>query len=327
MALSITNKESSTLKDLVKKIKSFHTDDWGRYRIAFRWVAEHIAYDVVSYRSNKIEAQSPQETIQKKRAVCEGYAELLKAIADGLGIRCEVISGYAKWDGVCQEKYDKANHAWNAAEINGSWYLFDATWAAGNVDLKINRFKRIFEDFYFAPAPEELLNNHLPEDPKWQLVVDTLAKAEFESRCSVSVALFKLGLTVEAIKRICPASRCEMVEINYESYNNISKAEIPFEKVLHGGMPYEFTIRASGPARYYIENAPPAILPAKNEKVIPRATTWTSTVDSERNRRRKTDIPFKKNISRITFTPLVGYLCIFSTEKGRSEIIFKWTVQ
>lgn len=310
MALSITNKESATLDGLTKKIKSFRTDNWGRFRIAFRWVAEHIVYDVISYKTNNIKNQSAQEVLKGRRAVCAGYAELLKTIAIGLGIKTEVITGYAKQRGICYEKLSKTHHAWNAAEFDGSWYLFDATWAAGGVDEK-DRFRKGFVDFYFAPAPEELLFNHLPSDSRWQLVADTLSRGEFESRCSVNVTLFKLGLTVGSIKKICPTFQCRMVDVNSVPLTNkISKAEIPFEKVLTAGTAYSFAFHASADARFYIENKPSIT----KEKVIVLYEDWIKV------------IPYKKNGSAITFTPQPGDLSITMTENGRSETIFAWTV-
>ena len=61
---------------------------------------------------------------QDHEVVCEGYAKLYKILVDKLGITGNVlVSGQA----VSSDGSGGA-HMWNAVQLNGSWYLLDATW-------------------------------------------------------------------------------------------------------------------------------------------------------------------------------------------------------
>lgn len=51
-------------------------------------------------------------------AVCDGYSKAFLLFMDALKIPCVRITGHA----------GNENHAWNAVQINGSWYQVDATW-------------------------------------------------------------------------------------------------------------------------------------------------------------------------------------------------------
>ncbi len=54
--------------------------------------------------------------------VCEGYAKSLKVLCDQMGIPCVLIGGTAIQNGRSE------GHMWNGVQIEGKWYLVDATW-------------------------------------------------------------------------------------------------------------------------------------------------------------------------------------------------------
>ena len=54
--------------------------------------------------------------------VCEGYAKSLKVLCDQMGIPCVLIGGTAIQSGRSE------GHMWNGVQIEGKWYLVDATW-------------------------------------------------------------------------------------------------------------------------------------------------------------------------------------------------------
>lgn len=63
--------------------------------------------------------------ILEKKCVCEGYALAYKYYMNRLNIPCKVVSGVSR----------NQPHAWNQIEINGKWYLVDATWDDGSCAL------------------------------------------------------------------------------------------------------------------------------------------------------------------------------------------------
>lgn len=103
-------------------------------RAIFTWFHHNVAYDAEAFFGNKVRSQSPEQTIFSGRAVCQGYAETYKAIADRAGLDCIVGGGHGK--GIGHEPLkrgqrappaDPSGHAWNAVRIDGGgWKLVDA---------------------------------------------------------------------------------------------------------------------------------------------------------------------------------------------------------
>ncbi|MBI2302501.1 MAG: hypothetical protein HYU66_26645 [Armatimonadetes bacterium] len=83
-------------------------------------------------------------------------------------------------------------HAWNAAQLNGHWYLMDVTWDSGNVNGPV--FEKDFgTDYYLAP-PKVFLLNHLPEQDDWQLQAPAMSRVEFVRQPMLEPKFFALGL-------------------------------------------------------------------------------------------------------------------------------------
>lgn len=154
-------------------------------RAIYSWVANNITYDMQKYseRKNianmilkkKDNSESAEKIFEKRKAVCEGYSNLIKSLCNKSGIVCEVVEGI----GQPQEgEYDL--HAWNAVKINNEWKLLDATWSAGAIDMKKNKFEKKFDDTFFLMPPGEFIKTHYPFDPMWQLSLQPIKRAEFE---------------------------------------------------------------------------------------------------------------------------------------------------
>ena len=94
-------------------------DDLGKLLL----VHEKIAYDY-SYDEDYIErgesgdrsAHHPLGFILRGKAVCQGYAGLLYAVASELGIEADFCNA------------DAINHIWNYIKLDGQWYHVDLTW-------------------------------------------------------------------------------------------------------------------------------------------------------------------------------------------------------
>jgi transglutaminase/protease-like cytokinesis protein 3 len=113
---------------------------------------------------------SPEEILQKRKAVCQGYSGLFKALCDEAGIRCELIPGYSKGYGYVPKKsFTNSDHAWNAVFLNNKWHVLDVTWGAGGINEK-QKFVKDFKDEYFLTDPAIFVIKHMPLDPMWQLL-------------------------------------------------------------------------------------------------------------------------------------------------------------
>lgn len=60
-----------------------------------------------------------------------------------LGIECVGVSGYSKGIGYKARRSlaeKRSDHEWNAVFVGGQWWLLDACWGAGTVDMKSKTF-------------------------------------------------------------------------------------------------------------------------------------------------------------------------------------------
>ena len=154
---------------LSEKIVGEETDEYKTLRLIHDWVADNIYYDY-DYFYGKVERSllyTVAEIIEKKYAVCEGYATLTKALLQAQGIPCIKVTGYALGigtDGGWTEDtmaIKKSNHAWNEAFVDGRWVVLDVTWDSGN---KYENGEFIYEGLrgpkYFDISQEQFAKDH-----------------------------------------------------------------------------------------------------------------------------------------------------------------------
>ena len=80
------------------------------------YVVSHCAYGYVD--SAKPYAYRAYGVLMQHHGVCNGYAEALALLFSCAGIKNRIVTGYA----------DQELHAWNQVELDGQWYMVDATW-------------------------------------------------------------------------------------------------------------------------------------------------------------------------------------------------------
>lgn len=102
------------------------------------WVASNIYYDYDALKTGGGWPVDALKTLQTKRSVCEGYANLATAMLRASGIPAKTMIGYALYSD--EESWnlsnmygDRANHAWTEAFVEGRWTLMDVTWDSDNV--------------------------------------------------------------------------------------------------------------------------------------------------------------------------------------------------
>jgi len=179
---------------LAKQLASLGKTDREKVRAIFRWITEHIDYNVMPFgQRKKIPRQFYKEPDDSNAALpplneriaakvlntgvafCDGYSRLFKTLCDHAGIKAEVIYGYARTN---NNRRFAVNHTWNSVYIDSSWYLLDVTWASGVVSYG-NEYIRQYNDFYFLTQPDEFIRDHYPEDLQWTLLNDPPVYREF----------------------------------------------------------------------------------------------------------------------------------------------------
>ncbi|HKR06547.1 MAG TPA: transglutaminase domain-containing protein [Bacteroidia bacterium] len=182
--LNLPSYNSENLDSLSNLLTKDFSTDIEKVRAVYVWVANNISYNVPKYEersklANAIQkkadlSESAENIIQKRKAVCEGYSNLMKALCNSAGITCEVIEGIGR-----PEKTKSDLHAWNAVKTGGEWKLLDATWSSGGINMNKNKFEKRFDDTFFLVPPGEFIKTHYPFDPMWQLLSQPVKRKEF----------------------------------------------------------------------------------------------------------------------------------------------------
>ncbi len=107
------------------------SSDKEKFDAIFYWVVTHLRYDYRQAYSNGGTNRAIKTILKHRYAVCLGYAELMDTLCRTAGLKSEVIYGYSKDDlfDVKDSLYFD-DHAWNAVNLDGLWYLYDATWSS-----------------------------------------------------------------------------------------------------------------------------------------------------------------------------------------------------
>lgn len=130
---------------LLKTIARGRTSEKEKFDAIFNWVVQNIDYDYSTYySSNGSYPISVKKLLKRKRGVCINYAFLMDTLCKLSGLKSSIITGYAK-----DELFDvndsiyADNHAWNAVKLDGLWYLYDVTFASGEVYYRYTKFTQI----------------------------------------------------------------------------------------------------------------------------------------------------------------------------------------
>jgi transglutaminase/protease-like cytokinesis protein 3 len=179
--------EAPAPDSLSKLLVEGYTTDLQKVRAIFGWITQHISYNTFVFGGRRQFSSSkyvsePEDTsvwksanemtalkvLNKRIAVCDGYAKLFKVLCDYAGLQCEVITGYARG---FRERGDRfrSNHSWNAVMIDSVWRLLDVTWASGFINYA-DQFVQQLDENYFLTPPQQFIYDHYPEDLRWTLM-------------------------------------------------------------------------------------------------------------------------------------------------------------
>lgn len=159
-------------------------DDYDKARAIYTWVTNHVTYSDTTITNgwlgtpeNSVQQQA-ENVLKNRTGVCEGFANLYKALCAAAGLQAEVVTGSVKED---DGTVADVGHAWNVVQLEGQWYLTDPTWGSGYADYWRRRFIREHQETYFLIPAGEMIQSHLPDDPIWQLLSDPLTEREFRN--------------------------------------------------------------------------------------------------------------------------------------------------
>lgn len=158
-----------------------------KVRAAVIWIAENIQYDVKSWKKENANSTGLDYVLKNKKAICEGYAGLLKYFCDFFSIECRIVKGKARSfnsDILITESRLAEDHAWNLIKLNGKWEIIDPTWVSGyvtgDIDDPNSKFIKEFNDDYFFASPEKFILNHFPTQSQNQLLTPAVKADHFK---------------------------------------------------------------------------------------------------------------------------------------------------
>ena len=213
--LSTPEDETESVEKLSKYLTSPWEGDRSKAYAIFRWVSFNVAYDVDGFfgRTEK-KSCDPGSVLKHKVSVCAGYANLFEGLGKAAGLQVHIIQGYAKGYGFEPgQQFKDTNHAWNAIQVNGEWFICEPTWGAGYLgnDLTFHRSPNVA---MFLMDPEYAISSHYPVDEQWQLLDQPISKEEFEKLVVPSGRIHEMGVELlshkESIYKIEDADNIEM---------------------------------------------------------------------------------------------------------------------
>lgn len=186
---NLSNKKYSKIISKAKEITATTKDDYEKMKLIYTWVAETIYYD----EDSGDDEQDPTTVFDTKKAICQGYTDLLHIMLQSVGIKDVVISGFANpsYDYYCGFDSD-FGHAWNIAysASKNRWVIMDSTWGSLN-KYENGKFEYLPSTLtWFDCSLQALSTSHTSDHPKVAAI-----KPEFIASCTISV-----GDTISLVK-------------------------------------------------------------------------------------------------------------------------------
>jgi len=194
----VQNIDADSPDTLAMKLTGPYSTDLEKVRAIFRWITQHIEYNVMRYQPYRViyeddgvesahdndsvlkplDERVAEIVLKRRVTVCEGYARLFKTLCDYAGIKSEIIDGYARTN-MGRGTQFRCNHKWNSVLIDSNWHLLDVTWASGSLSFSGQQFIQDYNDYYFLTQPKDFIRDHYPADIRWTLLDDPPTLAEF----------------------------------------------------------------------------------------------------------------------------------------------------
>lgn len=118
------------LNKTMKSLKLGKKSNAKKAKKIYKYITKKVKYD---YRSTSATKYTAYAALNKKKAVCQGYATLYYRMCKKAHVPARVVTGTA----------GGGNHAWNVVKVGSRYYNADATWDAGTSHyryfLKSNR--------------------------------------------------------------------------------------------------------------------------------------------------------------------------------------------
>lgn len=132
--------DDKEIKALAQSITKDCKSDYEKVLKIHDWVCDNIWYDYDSFYKDRVTYEDCIATnvLSSKKAVCEGYSNVIASLLRAVGIPAKKVTGYAlgvgtdaSWTSANMDP-SVSNHAWNEAYVDGRWVILDTTWDSDN---------------------------------------------------------------------------------------------------------------------------------------------------------------------------------------------------
>jgi transglutaminase-like putative cysteine protease len=185
---------------VARSIAEQESDPYLRVKAIHDWIADRIAYDVVALAEDRYPPQDAKTVFDTRTGVCAGYSKLFVAMTRAIGVKSKYLTGASRQKS--DAHLEGSDHAWNAVEIEGVWYLVDVTWDSPreNGDRTEKAARPVGSSYLFTP-PEVFGVSHFPDDDRWQLRDEPISRGEFIRQPMMGADFYAAGLTLESPDR------------------------------------------------------------------------------------------------------------------------------
>ena len=172
----IGDKDKGTLSQFCEYLKSNASNlkEAQKVYLVYSWITKNIVYDHEGLEKDTV-IYDPDKFFPTRKTVCSGYARLFRRLLKEMNYnetKIKNIQGYSKGAGYSVYVLPKANHEWNAVNINGQWCSVDTTWDAG-------KNSSVF--YYLCTRPECFVRDHLPNNEEDQFLPSPISLNTFHS--------------------------------------------------------------------------------------------------------------------------------------------------
>ncbi len=111
-----------TAEKILDEIISEDMDDYTKELAVHDWLVANCTYDPGALRAIPAPTEhsdEPYGALILGKAICSGYSTAFMLMMKMLDIPCEIIHSLDD---------ENEEHAWNAVQLDGSWYYVDVTW-------------------------------------------------------------------------------------------------------------------------------------------------------------------------------------------------------
>jgi hypothetical protein len=230
-ALQLPDSLTKTTDRIASYINSNFSTEKDKSRAIFIWVASNIQYDIDNmFAINFYEKKEEKilKPLRTRKGICENYASLFTDICKKTGIKSFVIEGYTKQNGFT----DYIPHAWSAALIDSSWFLFDPTWGSGYVNG--GKFFKKINNEYYKSSPTTIIKSHIPFDYLWQFLNYPITNQEFyegKTQQNKTKPFFNFKDTIQLFEKQTHID--QLISSAYRVEKNGVKNSLVFDRLQH----------------------------------------------------------------------------------------------